>query len=190
MCNLFVLFFFSDTNTLRPCNTDIIGASHHFPQPAAPQDPIVALPFWRLLTSVHPTPVPPKSHPVHPSHLSHPDSNQPAHKIQCFLRRSSRYDTIQPTIRYDPSSPPIRKNHPRPILSCLTASASRFYSTFPADAPSSNFSPSPAASAARHFLSSSSAASSTAFFASDLDSAIPKANILAFLIAIPTGQYL
>ena len=54
---------------------------------------------------------------------------------------------------------------PRPILSCLTASASRFYTTYPADAPSSDFPPSPAASAARHLISSSAAASSDAFFA-------------------------
>ena len=47
MCTLFVLFCFSDTNTLHPCNTDKIGASHHLPYPAAPQDPMVALLFRR-----------------------------------------------------------------------------------------------------------------------------------------------
>ena len=50
------------------------------------------------------------------------------------------------------------------------------------------FSPSPAASAARHLLSSSAAEFYAALFASDLDSAIPKAYFLAFLIASPTGQ--
>ena len=35
MCILFVLFYFSDTNTTRPCITDAIGASHQFPLPAA-----------------------------------------------------------------------------------------------------------------------------------------------------------
>ena len=118
--------------------------------------PMAALPFRCLLTSVCPTPVPPTPHPVHPYH---PDSNQPAHKIQCFLIQSSRYDTIksrrsdtiQPTIWYDPADDTIwsclssdQKTHPRPILSCLTASTSIFYTTFPADAPSSDFSPSPA----------------------------------------------
>ena len=37
--------------------------------------PMVVLPFRRLLTSVHPTPVPPTHHPVHPYHLSHTASN-------------------------------------------------------------------------------------------------------------------
>ena len=158
---------------------------------------MVALPFRRVLTSIRPIPVPPTPHPVHPSHPSHTSSNQPAHKSQCFLiqprrydpiqpirydpvddtiRSRRQYDTIQPMIRYDPVSPLIRKTHLRPIISCLTASASRFYTTFPADAPSSDFSPSPAASAARHLLSSSAAEFSAAFFHSDLDGTIPKAN--------------
>ena len=51
MCTLFVLFCFSKTNTLRPCSTYEIGANHHFPQPAAPQEPTVVLlflrPWWR-----------------------------------------------------------------------------------------------------------------------------------------------
>ena len=51
--------------------------------------PMVDLPFQRLLTLVHPTHVPPTSHPIHPSHPSHSSSNQPAHKSQCFLIRSS-----------------------------------------------------------------------------------------------------
>ena len=63
--------------------------------------PMVALPFRGLLTSFHPTPVPPTSHPVHPSH---PASNQPAHKSQCFLIRSSRYNTIQLIRKYNPAS--------------------------------------------------------------------------------------
>ena len=63
-----------------------------------------------------------------------------------------------------------------------------FYSTFPADAPSSKFSPFPASSATRNFLSSYADASSAAFFPLYLDSAIPKADFLAFIIASPTGQ--
>ena len=46
----------------------------------------------------------------------------------------------------------------------------------------------PAASAAIYLLSSYAAASSAAFFASDLDSPIPKANFFPFLIASLTGQ--
>ena len=77
--------------------------------------PMVALLFRRVLTSVRPTSVPPTPHTVHPSHLSHPASNQPVHKIQCFLVqpilydpandtiRYRQYDTIQPTIRYNPA---------------------------------------------------------------------------------------
>ena len=66
----------------------------------------MALPLRRVLTSVRPTPIPPMPHPVHPyhlSHLSHPDINQPAHKSQCFLIQTIRYDLIQP-IRYDPAN--------------------------------------------------------------------------------------
>ena len=85
-------------------------------------------------------------------------------------------------------SPQSRKTHSRPILNCITVSASWFYTTFPSDAPSSDFSPSSAASTARHLLSSSAAASSAAFFAYALDSAISKADFLAFLIASPTGK--
>ena len=175
--------------------------------------PMVALLFRRVLTSVRPTLVPPTPHPVHqshPSHPSHPASNHPAHKSQFLLihpmrydpiqpiwydpadntiRYSQQYDTIHPMIQYGTVSPIIRKSHSRPILSCLTDSSSRFYDTFPSDAPSSDFSPSPAASAARYLLSSSAAVYSADFFASDLDSAIPKANVLAFLIASPSGKY-
>ena len=147
--------------------------------------PMVVLMFQRLLTSVRTTSVSPTPHPVHPSHPSHPASNQPAHKSQCFLIRSRRYDMIrssqwynmiQSTIWYDPASPLIRKTHPRPVLICLIASASLLYTTFSADVPSYDFSPSPAASASRHLLYSSTAEYSAVFFASDLDSAIPKAN--------------
>ena len=57
------------------------------------------------------------------------------------------------------------------------------HTTDPVDASSSELEFSPAASAAIHILASSAAASSTVFFISDLDSAIPKANFLAFHIA-------
>ena len=107
LCALYLYYFdFKTTNTLHPCSTDAIGAIHHIPQPPAPQEPMVALPFRRLLTSVHPTPVPPTPHPVHPPYPSHPSSNQPAHKIQCFL---IRYNPIQ-TIRYNPAENMIQSS--------------------------------------------------------------------------------
>ena len=62
------------------------------------------------------------------------------------------------------------------------------HTTDPVDAPSSYLAFSPAASAAIHILSSSAAASSTVFFASDLDSAIPKANFWPFALQVPQGN--
>ena len=41
--------------------------------------PTVALPFWRVLTSVSPVPVPPTPHPFHPSH---PSSNHPVYPVR------------------------------------------------------------------------------------------------------------
>ena len=80
---------------------------HHHPPRAnggAPVPaPMVALLFWRLLTSVCPTPIPPTPHPVHlsnPFHPSHPGSNQPMRKIQYLLIQTVQYDTIH-SIRYD-----------------------------------------------------------------------------------------
>ena len=58
--------------------------------------PMVALPFWRVLTSVRPNPVLPTPHPVHPAHPAYPGSNQPAHKIQCSDPANTiLYDQIQ-----------------------------------------------------------------------------------------------
>ena len=64
---------------------------------------MVTLLCRRLITSVHPTPIPPTSHQFHLSNPSHPENNQTAHKSQCFLIQSSRYNTIH-TIRYNPSN--------------------------------------------------------------------------------------
>ena len=71
--------------------------------------PMVALLFWRVLMSVRPTPIPPTSHPVHPPHPSHPASNHPAHKRQCLLIQPIRYDPIQ-TIQYDPAANTIQSS--------------------------------------------------------------------------------
>ena len=48
MCSLFVFFRCSDTNTLCPCITNAISNIHQFPPPAAPQEPMVAIPFQSL----------------------------------------------------------------------------------------------------------------------------------------------
>ena len=109
--------------------------------------------------NVRPTPIPPTPHQVH---LSHPASNQKRHKSQCFIIQtmwynliqpiqydpvkytilsSRQYNKIQPMIPYDPVSPLTWKNHSIPILSCLTASASIFYTTFTSDVPASYFHP-------------------------------------------------
>ena len=45
VCSLFGLLFCSDTNTPRPCSTDVSGARHRFPPSVAPQEPMVALLF-------------------------------------------------------------------------------------------------------------------------------------------------
>ena len=45
MCVLFGLFCCSDTNTGLPCRTYVIGGNHLFPPTAAPQEPMVSLPF-------------------------------------------------------------------------------------------------------------------------------------------------
>ena len=45
VCSLFVLFWFPDKNTPRPCITDAIGGSHRFPLPVSPQYPMAELPF-------------------------------------------------------------------------------------------------------------------------------------------------
>ena len=85
----------------------------------------------------------------------------------------------------------MRKKEPTQKYSsyvALDASTSIFYTTFPADAPSYDFSPFPAASVTRHLLSSSDTVCFTAFFASEWDIPIPKANFLVFLIASPTCQ--
>ena len=65
--------------------------------------PILALPFWRALMTVHPTPVPPTPHlvhPYHPSHSSHPCSNRPMHKTMCphpaIMIQSNPANPIQP----------------------------------------------------------------------------------------------
>ena len=111
------LYYFADmTQILRaPCSAEAIGDSHRFPPPAAPQEPMVALPFRRLLTSVRPTPVPSTSHPVHTyvPYIQLPDS-VPVHKIQ-FVQSSS-------TIQSDPAGrcAPFPQRSSRPIRPSFT----------------------------------------------------------------------
>ena len=106
--------------------------------------------------------------------------------------RSSQLNTIQP-ILYDQADKPIKSIQrllwsEGPIISCLTASVSILYTKFPDYSPPSNFPPSLEAYDARHLISSSAAAYYYAFFASDLDSTIPKSDFLAFLITSATGK--
>ena len=162
---------------------------------------MVVLLFHRLLTSVQPTPVPPMSNPVHLSHPYHPTSTQPAQKtvfrdtIQLIQYdpahpiRSSRYNTIQPIIQYNPSSVSSYQNDPsknhRQLTHCFSIHILYHISWWCSFI---WFSPSTAASTAMHLLSSSATAYYAASFASDLDIPTPKSNILASLIASPTGQ--
>ena len=146
-CAVYLYYFASPTQILRvlaapkqlvPATTSTTRRPSRANGGAPVPGPMVALPFWRVLTSVRPTPVPPIPPPVH---MSHPASNQPKHKSQCFLIQPIRYDpiqpiqynpdedtirysqssrhdnTIQPMIRYDPVSPLTRKSHSISILS-------------------------------------------------------------------------
>ena len=89
--------------------------AHHDPSRANGGAPVLELPFWRVLTPICPTSVPPTPHPVHPSY---PCSNQPMHKTMCPhpaimiqsnpadpIQTIQSSDTIQPirSSRYDPS---------------------------------------------------------------------------------------
>ena len=144
----------------------------------------------------------------HMSHLSHFASYQPMHLINPKVKSSEAGGT-------PPDTPEQKYNRAPPLLwgggwggtlsdtveqPCGGTSVSDnsgeiqpvdtplIHTTDHVDASSSDLAFSPAASAAIHILSSSAAASYAVFFASDLDSAIPKANFLAFRIASPTGQ--
>ena len=156
--------------------------------------PVLSLPPRRALLTVSPTPVPPTPHPVHHSHHSHPShpcNNYVSSSSHYYPIKSSRYDpapviSSDTAIRYDPASQYSRYNPASQytirlflvILHILLVT------------PHLIFHPFPAASTARNLLSSSAAAYYAAFFASDLDDAVSKANFLAFLIASPTGQSL
>ena len=86
-----------------------------------------------------------------------------------------RYDTIQPANTAN-TIQPANAQFIQPIHNPNFSS----YTTYPADAPLSECPPFPAASAARHLLSSSAAVFSAAFFASNLDGAVSKANFWPF----------
>ena len=113
---------------VHPSHSSLVCSNkpaHCDPSTANGGAPVLALPFWRALKNVRPTPVPPTPHPVHPSH---PCSNQPMHKTMCHhpaimiqsnladpiqpihtIQSRSR-DTIQPILssQYYPSRQPIR----------------------------------------------------------------------------------
>ena len=54
VCSLFGLFCWSDTNTPRPCSTNKIGGSQHFPLPPAASSRLLHLnrKWWRSLGSL------------------------------------------------------------------------------------------------------------------------------------------
>ena len=117
---VYLYYFAALTQILRAlCCTEAIGDSHLFPPPAAPQEPMVALLFRRLLTLVRPTPVPPTSYPVHPYvPYSQLPASIPVHKIQFF--QSSSTIQLDPAGRYAPfprrSSRPIRPSFTPQLL--------------------------------------------------------------------------
>ena len=129
-CSIFVLFCCSNTNDPRHLITYAIGAGHRFPPPAAPQDPMLALPFrrqwWRSRSGgCKCWSIPPPSHqrPIQYICPIQPVANQPGHKSQFLLILSSRYDPAYKTqsiqaSRYDqsnkihPAYHLIRKTHP------------------------------------------------------------------------------
>ena len=166
----------------------------------APQEPTVALPFCCMLISVRPTPFPPMSH------LSHFASYQPTHLINPKVASSEAGGTPPDTPEqqnYRAPPPPsggggtLSDTVEQPCggksvsdisAEIQPADTPLIHTTYPVDASSYDLAFSPAASTAIHILSSSATASSTVFFASDLDSTIPKANFLAFRIASPTGK--
>ena len=165
---------------------------------------MVALPFCCLLTSVRPTPFPPMSHL---SHLSHFAIYQPIHLINPKVESSEAGGT-------PPDTPEQQYDRAAPLLwgggggtssdtveqPCSGTSVSNnsgeiqpadtplIHTTDPFDSSSSDLAFSPAASAAIHILSSSATASSTVIFASDLDSAIPKAFFWPFALQVPQGN--
>ena len=163
------------------------------PSPA----PTVSLLFQCLLTSVHPTP--PHQIPIQSIHPIRPIQSVTSQRIKASVSwydpadtiRSSRFCVIQPIIQYDPVivssyQKDSSKTHPH-LPHCLSIHILYHISCW---WPLIWFSPSQAASSARHLLSSSSVASYADFFASDWDSPIPKAFFLAFLISSPAGQSL
>ena len=111
VCSLFVLLFCSDTDTLRPCSTKAIGAIHRFPPPAAPQEPMMSLPFWCLLTSVpssYSSPTPDPSCPSVPS-----SQYQTNILVLASAKKNSLSKQKKDQYRYNPSNTiqPIQSIH-------------------------------------------------------------------------------
>ena len=118
MCTLYVLFYFSDTNTPHRQNLVQLPlciahcpsrANYGAPVPA----PMVELLFRRLLTFVLPTPVPPTPHQVNLSHSSLVYSNQPANggAPVLLLPFWPALTTIRPT-PVPPTPHPVNPSHP------------------------------------------------------------------------------
>ena len=118
MCTLYVLFYFSNTNTPHQRNwfqipLRIARCPSRANSGAPVPSPIEALLFRRLLMFVRPTPVPPTPHQVHLSHSSLIASNQPDNGGAPVL--SLPFRPALTTVRPTPVPPtPYPVHHSRP----------------------------------------------------------------------------
>ena len=116
MCTVYVLFYLSETNT--PHRKYWLQLPLHIaccPSRANGGAPVpelmVALPFWRVLTFVRSTPVPPTPHQFHLSYSSVVSSNQPSNGGAPVMLLPFRRALT--TVRLTPVSP-----KPHPVHHC------------------------------------------------------------------------
>ena len=104
-CALYLYYFASPTQILRLLAAPtqlVLYTTCHSPPPLKIQ-------WWRSCSGAHVGAPVPAGANIRLSHPSHPASNQPAHKSQCFLIQPIRYNPIAP-IRYDPAGDTIRSS--------------------------------------------------------------------------------
>ena len=136
MCTLFVLFYFSDTNTPHRQNwcqlTLCIARCPSRANGGAPVlVPTVALPFRRLLTLFRPNPVPPTTNQVNLSHSPLVCSNHPANggAPVMFLPFRRSLTTVCPT-PVPPTPHPVHNyhhSHPSHPFNNYASSSSYYY---------------------------------------------------------------
>ena len=208
MCAAYYDYSAALTQILRaPCNTDNIGVNPHFTPPAAPQEPMVALPIRCPLPLVHPPrPRSVRSSPSDPSGQS--DLYLQANfshmvKLHKGLIYPINLMILLPQLK-------IERYTINPILIhisicsalVLPSSFSSYYhkghtktinpvpATFTDDVPSSDYSFTSDTSASKQFPSSSASTYSSAFFVLARDSPTPKANFWPFDKKAPQGNHL